>query len=141
MGVVYLDDSGTHGAASVITMAGYIFAAEEWTDFERKARALLKRRGVPVFHAKIFNKCKQPPFKDWSLPKQVAFADEWLSIAHEHALRGVTISLPKKRYDDFRKETRKNQNVSVYGQCFNGALVEITKTKNSGLSPSVKASP
>src|SRR2546425_7990988 len=105
-------------------MAGYVFAARQWSEFERRSTHFLKRHRVPVFHAKVFNKCRQPPFAGWSLPKQVGFADEWLSIAKEHALRGITISLPKRRYNEFRKETKKNQNISVYGQCFNGVLCE-----------------
>ncbi len=123
--VVYLDDSGTHGDTPIITMAGYVFSAREWEEFERKSNRFLKEHRVPVFHAKVFNKAKQAPFKNWSLPKQLAFADGWFSIAADHVMRGITISLPKLVYNDFRKETRKNQNVSVYGQCFNGVLCEI----------------
>jgi hypothetical protein len=106
--VVYLNDSGTHDATPIITMAGYVFAARQWERFEREASRFLKQHGVPVFHAKVFNKWKQPPFRGWSLPKQLAFADGWLSIASEHALRGITVSLPKQAYDDTRKATKKN---------------------------------
>lgn len=106
-------------------MAGYVFAADRWRRVERIASRFLKRERVPIVHAKVFNKRRHPPFEGWSLPKQMAFADQWLSIAGEHALRGITVSLPKKRYNEFRKETKKNENISVYGQCFNGVLCEI----------------
>lgn len=126
MAVVYLDDSGTHDASPIMTMAGYVFSRDNWEAFEAEATTFLKREKVPVFHAKDFHKRKSgSPFAGWNEVKQISFAHRWFTIAAKHSIRGVTISLPKGRYEQRRKEHRKNQNVSVYGQCFNGILQEF----------------
>ena len=124
---LYLDDSGTHDAAPIITMAGYVFPAAQLEQFERQAKKLFKEESVPVFHARDFDKRNsRSPFSGWSLPRQTGFADAWLGLAKGRALRGITVSLPKARYNAVRKEHKKNQNVSTYGQCFNNVLVEVT---------------
>jgi Protein of unknown function (DUF3800) len=131
MADLYLDDSGTHGAAPIITMAGYLFAADQLERFERQAKKFFDKHCVSVFHARDFDKGKSgSPFAGWRMPKQVGFADGWLSIAKMHALRGFTVSLPKARYNDVRRMHEKNQNVSTYGQCFNNVLMEVTNDQD-----------
>ncbi len=109
-------------------MAGYLFAADQWGQFERKARKFFKAQKVSVFHAKKFDKCTpQSNFAGWGVAKQAAFVDAWFEIAKNHALRGITVSLPKERYDEVRKEKRKNLNISSFGQCFSGVLQECVE--------------
>ena len=108
-----------------MTMAGYLFSAWNWRRFERRAARYLKQHGVPVFHAKIFDKAKGAPFQGWDPIRQTAFAHGWFVIAKEHALCGLASSLPKERYNAVRKEFKANQNVSVFGQCFNGILADM----------------
>jgi hypothetical protein len=131
---LYLDDSGTHEAAAIITMAGYVFPSAQLKRFEHQAEKLFAEEGVSIFHAKVFDKRhKRSPFAGWSLPRQTGFADAWLGLASASALRGITVSLPKARYNEIRKVHKKNQNVSTYGQCFNNVLVEVTTSSSPGL--------
>jgi hypothetical protein len=124
--VAYFDDSGTHKASPIMTVAGYVFSVDEWGKFEKRTKAFFKQQKVSTFHAAKFHKSNSgTEFAGWKEPKQVGFADGWFSIAKDHALRGITISLPKTRYDDVRKTHRKNQNISVYGQCFDCVLAEM----------------
>src|SRR5438105_1131586 len=119
---LYLDDSGTHDDAPLITMAGYVFPAAQLELYERQAKQFFDKQNVPLFHAKDFDKGKSgTPFAGWGRnpARQLGFADGWLEIAKAHALRGFTTSLPKARYNEVRKEHKKNPNVSTYGQCFN----------------------
>jgi hypothetical protein len=121
----FLDESGTHDTP-IITIAGHVYVNDQWKEFERRADGYLRAEKVPVFHAKEFsNRGPKTSFFGWSDAKQIRFMDEWLRIAKAHALRAITVSLPKKRYDEVRKATRKNPNISVYGQCFNGVLAEF----------------
>jgi hypothetical protein len=126
MAVIYLDDSGTHGSSPIMTMAGYVFARDNWEAFEREGKSFLDAERVPVFHAKDFDKRRsRSPFSGWSIIKQTSFAHRWFAIAKKHISRGITISLPKALYEERRREYRKNQNISVYGQCLNDVLMEF----------------
>ena len=122
--MVYLDDSGTHEPSPIMTMAGYVFADEGRERFEADGSAYLRDECVSVFHAKDFDRRKsKSPFAGWGLAKQLAFAEGWFSIARRHSLRGLTVSLPKARYEQRRREYDKNHNISVYCQCFKGILM------------------
>lgn len=125
MAVLYLDDSGSHNQSPIMTMAGYLFSGHQLELFERRASRFLRDQKVPEFHAKVFDKAREAPFKKWGPIKQTAFAHEWFAIAKEHAVCGLASSLPKEKYDLVRKEFRANQNISVFGQCFNGILADM----------------
>ncbi|MGE0563896.1 MAG: DUF3800 domain-containing protein [Pseudolabrys sp.] len=61
----YYDESGTHGGSPITVLAGFLGPVEQWGNFEREWRKMLRNHGVQYVRAKeLFHKQKQ--FKGWS---------------------------------------------------------------------------
>jgi hypothetical protein len=47
---VYLDESGTHGASSILVMGGAVATADQWRTFDRRWETVLEREHLPYIH-------------------------------------------------------------------------------------------
>lgn len=120
----YLDDSGTDREAPVVSIAGFVSPAGGWEWFEQQSRKLFKRQKLKVFTAKDFHNTRNE-FEGWTVKRKRKFAEDWLGIARQCVLRGVTISIPKAIYDARRKEYDVNHNISAYGAAFAHACIKL----------------
>ena len=123
----YFDDSGTHDASLVATMAGYVAHVGRWKKFERAAKKLFKSEGMNVFHATAFESSKGE-FDGWEAAKQIRFACDWYEIAkRESILRGTTISIDKASFKQAKAGGKILPNTSAYGYCLNIVLQKRCK--------------
>lgn len=114
--VAYLDDSGKHDSA-VVTMAGFVSRARDWTLFEQGSEALFLESGVNVFHAKEFSNGKDD-FRGWTDARKREFAEDWFDVAESAGImRGISMSVVKSNFDDARREHKLLPNTSAYGYC------------------------
>jgi uncharacterized protein DUF3800 len=121
----YFDESGTHGEESpVVTIAGFIAGADQWSAYERDLSQLLAENEVKVFHARKFRTSKGD-FKGWSMTKRARFNSRFLRLADDHLAYGLAMIL---RPDDYRKIyrlhefPRRARPDTQYGLCFRTAL-------------------
>lgn len=117
----YLDDSGTDGTTPTVTMAGYVADYRSWRHFERQSRKLFASFGIQSFHAKEFHD-HDAPFDNWTITREGAFIDGWMEIARQHALAGITVSIAREAFGDYKKKHQALPNKSAYGHCFDCAI-------------------
>jgi hypothetical protein len=87
----YLDESGTHGEESpVITIAGFIASADQWSSYERDLSQLLADYEVKVFHARKIRTSKGD-FKRWPTTKRARFNSRFLRLADDHLSYGLAM--------------------------------------------------
>lgn len=127
----YLDDSGTDRTTPTVTMAGYVAPLSKWRHFEVSSRRLFKSYNVGNFHAKTFHD-HDGEFKNWTIPQEVGFIDEWFTIAASFVTVGVTMSMARENFDKFRKTTRMLPNKSAYGHCFEKVIEHLLSDDTVG---------
>ena len=128
---VYMDESGTHGGAPLMVMAGYVAKLGQWRDFDELWRRILKKRGLTYFHAKeVWH--GENDWKGWSFERKAELADKVTRLCQKRTLFGFSVRLS---HDDYKKfylsgdRPRKTPIDSKYGVCFRiclGFVVEMT---------------
>jgi hypothetical protein len=123
--IAYFDESGTHGQESpVITIAGFIANADQWSAYEHDLSQLLADYEVKIFHARKFRTSKGD-FKGWPTTKRARFNSRFLRLADDHLAYGLAMIL---RPDDYAKIyrlhefPRRARPDTQYGLCFRTAL-------------------
>jgi hypothetical protein len=110
--IAKLDEAGTHGHSSYMTMGGYAATLRQWRRFDHRWVKSLRKAGLPYFHVKEHG---DHPFA----LKAVKIADENLTI-------GFVVRLDKNDYQQFYRNDSnwggKNQPDSMYGLCFRYCL-------------------
>jgi hypothetical protein len=121
----YFDESGTHGDESpVVTIAGFIASADQWSSYKGDLSQLLAEYEVKVFHARKFRTGKGD-FKGWPMPRRAQFNSRFLKLADDHLAFGLAMIL---RPDDYAKIyrlgefPRRARPDTQYGLCFRTAL-------------------
>lgn len=114
--VVYLDDSGTHGASGVVTMAGYVARRGAWQRYEAAARTIYFENDVKVFHAKDFYHGKKE-FANWSYAQKRTFANTLFATAKQHFLCGAACSVDKAHFTQTKSAHSILPSTSAYGFC------------------------
>jgi hypothetical protein len=90
----YFDESDTHGPAPNLIMAAFLGSARQWELFGRKIRALQRRDGFKVFHAKDF-KAGAGEFRGRSRPKCERLLNDLAVAVRDGLTEGITITLPR----------------------------------------------
>lgn len=131
----YFDESDTHGPAPDLILAAFLGHARQWRVFERRLRAMQRKYGFQIFHAKDF-RAGRGEFSAWDERKSMALLDELAVAIRDNLEEAVTITLPRAMYEaDYRNSpTPKGMNLdSQYGLCFRACLHNlisiITKDK------------
>jgi hypothetical protein len=122
----YFDESGTHGAADLSVMAGFIGDARQWRKFEKRIGKLFSRYRVDVFHA-IDVRRSDDDFEGWTVDRKMEFLDEFQHIINETLLGGVIAVIRRDDYDyycglNWPSKTRRD---SKYGLLFRGCFAHI----------------
>jgi hypothetical protein len=94
----YFDESDTHGPAPNLIMAAFLGSARQWELFGRKIRALQRRDGFKVFHAKDF-RAATGEFRGWSQPKRERLLNDLAVAIRDGLTEGVTVALPRALYE------------------------------------------
>lgn len=123
----YFDESDTHGPAPTLVLAAFLASARQWELFGRKIKAMQRRDGFTVFHAKEF-RGGTGEFKGWSLQKCVRLINDLATAVRDGLTEGVTITLPRPLYEaEYRggyvpKGMRLD---SQYGVCFRACMYRL----------------
>jgi hypothetical protein len=129
----YYDESGTHGGDSPATvLAGMVGRTEDWRSLEREWQKVLRKYGLPHFHAKhLFHRTGE--HKGWDLKKSRHCWADFLYVMQE---RDMFISETVLRKDDYirsylgcdlPKTSRKERLDSRYALCVRSLLHSLTK--------------
>jgi hypothetical protein len=126
----YFDESGTHDAAAVSGMAGFVGDKRQWAKFEKRTNKLFARYRVKVFHAVDVRRTKND-FAGWTVDRKIEFLDEF----HHHIINetlegGVAAFISQADYDyycglNWPKGTRLD---SKYGILFRACLSQTIDT-------------
>lgn len=119
----YLDDSYTDGS-SIVTLAGYVATTQSWVGFEKGAAGLFEEFGVSVFHAIDFKR-GTGSFKNWSRQRKIDLIDRMFELAFRGELIGVSISIKKSVWSEFKKIDRRNSGSSPLGMAFGLTLLRV----------------
>lgn len=125
----YFDESGTHGPAPTVTMAGFLGHTYQWRRFETKLARLQKQHRFKVFHAKHF-KQQRGEFEGWSDAKCVQVIEDLTELVKNNLTMGLMISLDRDRYiNEYRAPPiPKKMNLdSQFGACFRGCLAYVLR--------------
>lgn len=110
-------------------MAAFLGSARQWELFGRKIRALQRRDGFTVFHAKDF-RALADEFQGWGPQKCVRLLND-LAIAIRDGLReGVTIALPRALYETEYRDGYVPKGMpldSQYGVCFRACMYRLVQ--------------
>jgi hypothetical protein len=98
----YFDASGSSDdpAISVLTVAGYIAADEDWARFDTEWQAVLNRYGVTCLHMRNYTPSRRE-FEGWDKdePKRKQFIADLASVVGRHTREHFSINL---FLDDYR---------------------------------------
>jgi hypothetical protein len=119
----YFDESGTHSAAEVSVMAGFVGDARQWRKFEKRAGKLFGRYHVDIFHT-IDVRRGDADFQGWTVDRKLKFLDELQHIANDTLLGGVTSVIRKEDYEYYSGLSwpTKTRRDSKYGIIFRGCI-------------------
>ena len=116
---VYIDESGTHGSAPLMTFSGFVGRLGQWVDFDAKWKRLLKRFDLPFFHSKDMS--------SWKDADRAEFLKLAAKIVGKHTQFGFSIMLRlsefQANYVDALPPTVPRD--SAYGLCFRFCLSVI----------------
>lgn len=115
MMTAYFDESGTHGASEIITVAGYVASVEQWKKFVEPWAQSLKEVGVDYFHMTDVENM-QGQFRGWDKEKQIDFIKKHINIINSYTKFSVASSVVVKDYEELRAEGKSE--LSPYAYCF-----------------------
>lgn len=96
----YLDESGTHGTQSPVTvMACFVASDEQWDAFETSISDLLAEHQVERFHA-IELRRREGVFKNWDRTSVARFTSKVLSITDTHLAFGFVVVLVNRDFNE-----------------------------------------
>jgi hypothetical protein len=123
----YFDEADTHGPLPTVIMAGFLGTARQWVVFERRLRALQKRDGFSIFHAKEF-KHKAGEFAGWDDTKCMRLVHDITALVRDNLTEGVAVHLERERYlTEYRASpVPKGMHLdSQYGVCFRACMARL----------------
>lgn len=125
---IYLDESGTHDQAAVMTMGALMANALQWSRFETRLAAIQKRHGFKVFHTKKFTQ-GNGDFKGWSETRRQNLLMDLALLTRESGLMdSITAAVEKAAYQtEYRAGDwpRGLQPDTQYGLCFRVCLEHL----------------
>jgi hypothetical protein len=121
---VYVDESGTHGPSSLMTLSGYIATVGQWHKFDSKWARMLRRHGLTYVHAvEIWH--GQGEWKGWDIQRKIKLAKEAEKLCQQHTLCGFTVVLAEADYRNRYVADNRSKKIHLdtqYGLCFRSCL-------------------
>jgi len=108
-------------------MAAFLGSARQWDLFGRRIRALQRRDGFTVFHAKDF-RALRGEFEGWGPEKCVRLLNDLAVAIRDNLTEGVTIALPRALYESEYRAPPVPKGMpldSQYGVCFRTCLYRL----------------
>lgn len=126
---VYVDESGTHDDADVVTVAAYAGRPKAWREWSREWKKA--KRPIKVFHA-VDAANRLGEFVGWSPEERTALVKKLLPVIMGNKIFGVVIALNKK---EFQKATEGKEELlkalgNPYTSCFHWlvqSILELSK--------------
>ena len=119
----YLDDSYADGS-SIVTLAGYVAKTDAWQAFEELVKGLFEEFEVTVFHAMDFKR-GTGVFKNWSRDRKFELVGGMFDAASKSEVTGVSVSIRKSVWSEFKKIDRRNSGSSPLGMAFGLTLLRV----------------
>jgi Protein of unknown function (DUF3800) len=119
----YLDDSYADGS-SIVTLAGYVATTESWRYFEDSVEELFQEFGVTVFHAVDFKR-GTGSFRNWQRERKFDLVGGLFDAASKSNAIGVSVSIRKSVWSEFKKVDRRNSGSSPLGMAFGLTLLRV----------------
>lgn len=126
---IYVDESGTHDDADVVTVAAYAGRPKAWREWSREWRKA--KRPIKVFHA-VDAANRAGEFQGWSPDERTELVKRLLPVIMGNKIAGAVIALNKK---EFREATEGKEELlralgNPYTTCFHWlvqSLLELLK--------------
>jgi hypothetical protein len=117
----YMDESGIHDGAPVVTVAGYISRPKHWRAWTKDWNKA--KRPIKIFHAADCANL-QGEFVGWDKPRRDAFVAKLLPILPIHELAGIVVGIDMYA---FQKELGRHPELQrmlgePYSACFQWAI-------------------
>jgi hypothetical protein len=136
----YFDESGTHGAAEAISVAGYLSTPDRWVLFEQEWNQALADFGIAYFHMADFangapaSKGK-PGYDTWTPAQKEERFDRLAKIINDHILVSVGYSFSVPRYRAIFSAAAKRAGGGAYGIAANCCFMEMAKFIRESANP------
>jgi hypothetical protein len=124
----YLDESGSHGSAPVLLVAGYVAEAESWRNFSTSWGASLAQYGVQHFHMKEIKNGRSRLFRHLSEEKRRELLELLVRHVKKHALMGSVVYMRPSEWVQATDQKLRNSYGSAYGMCINLILRQLDNT-------------
>ena len=121
----YIDDSGTHDDAAVVSIGGFMAPFEEWTAFEFDWCAILDREPVAAFHM-AHCEAGQEAFA-WEWPRRAALIHDLRHVIIRYRLLGTAFSISRKDWDELVVGRDREHLGSATEMAFGGAIAQLVK--------------
>jgi hypothetical protein len=126
----FLDESGTHGAASQNTaMAGFVGDEAQWMHLEAGwKKVLVDHPEIDPIHGKDLLP-RRGVYSDWNDEKYEALINDLGSLIYDSGIYGMLCVLHNTDYQEFRNQWKGSRYSpdSAYGLCFRACLGGITE--------------
>jgi hypothetical protein len=119
----YIDDSGTHDDAEIVSMGAFIASFEDWAAFELDWCSILDREPVPAFH---MSHCEagSKPF-DWEWPRRAALIHDLRHVIIRCQLLGTAFSVSRKDWDELVVGSHREFLGNSIEMAFGGAIAQL----------------
>ncbi|MBV9994837.1 MAG: DUF3800 domain-containing protein [Caulobacteraceae bacterium] len=118
--VCHLDDSGEK-REPIVTLAGYLGTAANWSDFEQRATAFFNDKGVDYLHTVELHHLRGE-FEGWDRDETLAFATTFFEMVADAAPVGLEFSVLKSIFNRNKSDLKKVREGSPATFCFKGLL-------------------
>jgi hypothetical protein len=116
----YMDESGTHKAAPMLIVAGYVARLGQWIRFNKKWAKLLRDNGL-TYHHTVEMMNRRGSYARWHERHGSRFIERATRIAEHDTLFGFVVRLNKSDYDKFYVAGERPRKIPLdtkYGVCF-----------------------
>jgi Protein of unknown function (DUF3800) len=134
---IFVDESGTHNDADVVTVAAYAGRPKAWREWSAEWRKA--KKPIKVFHA-VDAANRKGEFKGWSQEKRTELVKKLVPVIMGNRIAGLVIALNKA---EFRKATEGKEELlkalgSPYTTCFHWLVQSVLELLKPGKKETLK---
>ena len=134
---IFIDESGTHDDANVVTVAAYAGRPKAWREWSAEWRKA--KKPIKVFHA-VDAANREGEFKGWSQEKRTELVTRLLPVIMRNRIAGLVIALNKS---EFRKAIEGKEELlkalgNPYTTCFHWLVQSTLELLKPGKKETLK---
>lgn len=134
---IFVDESGTHEDADVVSVAAYAGRPKAWREWSREWKTA--KRPIKVFHA-VDAANREGEFEGWSREKRDEIVKKLLPVIMGNKIAGVVIALNK---NEFRKATEGKEELlkalgNPYTSCFHWLVQSLLELLRPNKKETIK---